>query len=505
MRVRAAEQSPERPATKAEGVEYISMPPSPARVLVVDDDQRERHDLAKIIISLGYVPETAADGEEALEKLGVTPVDVIVTDLIMPRLDGFKLLRTLLDRGDSTPAVVLTGFGSIREALAIVHDLRAYWFLEKPAQRAVLGPLLERAIRHKQVMAEAERLRRQLSREGFLEDLVGTSEPMWHVFSLIQQVAPSAASVLISGESGTGKEMVAATIHKLSPRAAGPFVAINCAAVPEDLMESELFGHEKGAFTGALERQAGCFEHANRGTVFLDEIAEMPIAMQAKLLRVLEDSRVRRLGGHNEIRVDVRILAATNRSLEEALEKNLLREDLYYRLNVFNIVLPPLRHRREDIPKIADALIRALNKKNDCRVTDLHPEALALLMDYSWPGNVRELRNILERAVVIAREGSLMACHLPPAFGVSQDPPVPRPPKQAGAPSLTFAPGRPLHELEEAYIRLTLEYTNNNRARTAEILGISLRTLYKRLSEFADADAKSRADALVASAAGTQG
>lgn len=480
------------------------MPPLPARVLVVDDDQRERHDLAKIIISLGYVPETAADGEEALEKLGVTPVDVIVTDLLMPRLDGFRLLRTLLDRGDFTPAVVLTGFGSIREALAIVHDLRAYWFLEKPAQRAVLGPLLERAIRHKRLMAEAERLRRQLSREGFLEDLVGTSEPMRQVFSLIQQVAPSAASVLISGESGTGKEIVAATIHKLSPRAAGPFVAINCAAVPESLMESELFGHEKGAYTGALERQAGCFEHANRGTVFLDEIAEMPIAMQAKLLRVLEDSRVRRLGGHNEIRVDVRVLAATNRSIEEALEKNLLREDLYYRLNVFNIVLPPLRHRKEDIPPIAEALIHTLNKKNDCRVTDLHPEALALLLEYSWPGNVRELRNILERAVIMAREGSLLARHLPPTFGVSQGSPVTKLPERTGAPSLHIAPGRPLHELEEAYIRLTLDYTNNNRARTAEILGISLRTLYKRLSEFAAADAKSRANAPVASATAAQ-
>src|SRR5712691_1930756 len=302
---------------------------APARVMVVDADHRERIELANMITALGYAAAMAADGEEALEKLGAAPVNAIVTDLMMPRMDGFRLLKTLLERGDLTPAVVLTGFGSIGEAPAIVHDLHAFWFLEKPAQRAVLAPLLERAVRHGKLVAEAERLRRKLSREGFLGDIVGTSEPLRHVFSLIEQVAPTSASVLITGESGTGKELVAAAIHKLSPRAAGPFVAINCAALPESLMESELFGHEKGAFTGAVGRRTGCFEHADQGTLLLDEVAEMPGPMQAKLLRVLEDSKVRRLGGKEEISVDVRVLAATNRTLAEAVEKKVLREELY--------------------------------------------------------------------------------------------------------------------------------------------------------------------------------
>jgi DNA-binding NtrC family response regulator len=479
------------PMDQATQVEYGPMAPKSAlaRVLIVDDDPQERRDLARIVTALGYVSEVAADGEEALEKLGANPVDAIVTDLMMPRMDGYTLLKTLLGRGDLTPAVVLTGLGSIREALAIIHDLRAFWFLEKPAQQAILAPLLERAIRQKTLIRETERLQRQLTLHGVLGDMVGTSEPMRHVFSLIQQVAPKAASVLISGESGTGKERAAAAIHKLSPRAAGPFIAINCAAIPESLIESELFGHEKGAFTGAIGRQAGCFEHASGGTLFLDEIAEMPMPMQAKLLRVLEDSKVRRLGAQGEISVDVRVLAATNRPLDEALEKKQLREDLYYRLNVFNILLPPLRHRKEDIPGISEALIRILNQRNDCRVTHIDAEALGMLMSYSWPGNIRELRNILERAVIIAREGALSVHHFPPGFHLPRkmQTAVQAPPPASAA--LTFEPGRPLQEMEEAYIRLTLKHTNNNRMRTAEILGISLRTLYKRLAEFAKADA----------------
>jgi len=335
--------------------------------------------------------------------------------------------------------------------------------------------------------------------------MVGTSAPMRHIFSLIHQVAPTLASVLITGESGTGKERVAAAIHRLSPRAAGPFVAINCASLPEALMESELFGHEKGAFTGALGRQAGCFEHANHGTVFLDEIAEMPMPMQAKLLRFLEDSKVQRLGGHNQISVDVRVVAATNRVVEEAVEKKLLREDLYYRLNVFRIDIPPVRHRKEDLPALVEVLIHTLNTKNDCRVTDLDPAALALVMHYSWPGNVRELRNVLERAIVMAREGTLLEKHFPPTLCVPHalSPSKPAPP--AGFPAFAFEAGRPLHELEEAYIRLTLEQTHQSRTQTAEILGISVRTLYKRLAEFAEAEAKSRTETLTTASMGASG
>ena len=337
---------------------------APARILVVDDDPAERLSLSRMISALGYLVETAEHGEEALEKLGSISVDAIVTDLIMPQMDGFGLLRALLERGDLTPAIVLTGFGSIDKAISIVHDLHAFWFLEKPAPSAALASLLERAIRYKALLGETARLQRQLSQHGVLGDLVGTSPAMRHVFAMVEQVAPSSAPVLITGESGTGKERVAAAIHRFSSRASGPFVAVNCAALPENLIESELFGHERGAFTGAVGRREGCFEMAHRGTLFLDEIGDMPFAMQAKLLRVLEDSRVRRLGGKMEIAVDVRVLAATNRPVQEALEKKLLREDLFYRLNVFHIDLPPLRHRKEDIPALAQSLIkRILNRE----------------------------------------------------------------------------------------------------------------------------------------------
>jgi len=473
--------------------------PEMARVLIVDDNPQELLALATMVSTLGYVVETATDGEEALEKLGSGSVDAILTDLVMPRMDGFELLKNLLARGDKTPSVVLTGFGSIDHAVSIVHELQAFWFLEKPAHPAILGPLLSRAVRHKSLIAETERLRRELIGHGVLEGLVGVSKPMLNVFSLIEQVAPTSASVLITGESGTGKERVAAAIHKLSPRAAGPFVAINCAALPDSLIESELFGNEKGAFTGAVGRRTGRFEHAHQGTLLLDEIAEMPAQMQAKLLRVLENSKFRRLGGEHEILVDVRVLAATNRSMQEAIEKKLMREDLFYRLNVFHIDLPPLRHRKEDIAPLAEALIRNLNQKHDCRVTDIHPKALGRLLDHSWPGNVRELRNILERAVITAREGTLMPTHLPPVFGSPQEPQTRVPPATA-TPSVTLEAGKRLNEAELEYIRLTLKHTENNRKRAAELLGISLRTLTIRIAEIAAADAEARVAALGASA-----
>jgi transcriptional regulator with PAS, ATPase and Fis domain len=342
-------------------------------------------------------------------------------------------------------------------------------------------------------VTETRRLQRQLSYKGVLEDLVGTSASMRHVFSLIEQVAPTSARVLIVGESGTGKERVAAAIHNLSPRAAGPFFAINCAALPESLMESEMFGHEKGSFTGALAARAGCFENAHQGTLFLDEIAEMPMPMQAKLLRVLEDSKVRRIGGKTEISVDVRVLAATNRPVEEAVEKKLLREDLYYRLNVFQIALPPLRHRKEDIPLLAEALIRDLNEKNGARVTDLHPDTLAQLVSHSWPGNVRELRNALERAVIMAGEGMIFPDHLPPGFSVLPGPVSS--PRSSEDFSITVEAGKQLRQVEEAYIRLTVKRADNNKRKAAQILGISERTLHTRLAEFAAADAEAGATA----------
>jgi transcriptional regulator with PAS, ATPase and Fis domain len=288
---------------------------------------------------------------------------------------------------------------------------------------------------------------------------------------------------LISGESGTGKELVARAVHKLSARSDAPFVAINCAAMPESLMESELFGHERGAFTGALTRRPGCFEQAHRGTLFLDEIAEMPIAMQAKLLRVLQDGRVRRLGATSEAPVDVRILAATNRSPDEAVVQKLLREDLYYRLNVFQISLPALRHRKEDLPMLAESLIRELNERHGCHVAGVDPDAMARLMAHAWPGNVRELRNVLERAVIIAHEGLLEASHLPAHIGtetVNLPPPGAAKPQE---PVFTFRSGAPLREVQDAYIHHTLKLAQNNKRRAARILDISERTLHSRVRD----------------------
>jgi len=463
----------------------------PVSVLIVDDEESQRTPLAAMVSAWGFNVETASDGQEALEKLATFPANVIITDLMMPRMDGFELMKRLDSDGNMPPAIVLTAFGNIETAIQTIHDLGAFWFLEKPIQPAALRVLLERATAQSRLAEEAERLQRQLSYQGVLVDMVGTSPQMQQVFSVVRQVAPSKAAVLISGESGTGKELVARAIHQLSPRRGGPFFAINCAAMPETLMESELFGYEKGAFTGALERRAGCFELAQHGTLLLDEVGEMPSGTQAKLLRVLEDSRVRRLGAKGEISVDVRVIAATNRNVEEALKKGDLREDLYYRLNVFEIVLPPLRQRLSDVPVLCDTLIVHLNRKHSCNITYITPDVMEAFSHYSWPGNVRELRNVLERAVIMAGEGAIQMAHLPYDFGVSVGS---RPPAQVFEPENVRLPvGTTVSEAEKALVQLTLQHTKNNKTRAAEILGISLKTLFNKLKEYGSENADASA------------
>ena len=343
--------------------------------------------------------------------------------------------------------------------------------------------LLERAIQRSGLLEETELLNQQLSEQGVLGDLVGDSPAMQEIFSLIRQVAPTTASVLITGKSGTGKELVARAIHRLSPRSEGPFIAVNCAALPESLMESELFGHEKGAFTGAAERRAGCFERAQNGTLLLDEIGEMSIGTQAKLLRVIEESKVRRLGGGSDIPVALRVLAATNRAPERAIQEKRLREDLYYRLNVFHVSLPALRDHKQDIPAIALALIRNLNKKHGCRVTNLSGEVLERFDSYSWPGNARELRNVLERAVILAGGGAVQLQHLPGGLAAAEKPLPPVAPTDM----LCVRVGATMKELEEAYIQVVLSHTNGNRRQAAEILGIGLHTLFNKLHAYREA------------------
>ncbi|MGD0772726.1 MAG: sigma-54 dependent transcriptional regulator [Candidatus Solibacter sp.] len=455
------------------------MPLQPAvsgRILIVDDDERQRAALAAMLSDGDFETQVASDGQEALERLAAFNADVIVSDLVMPRMDGFELLRHLKERGDLTPAIVLTGFGSTEKAVSAVYDLKAFWFLEKPVEPRAFKALLERAIRYKRSLWRTENLKRDLSLRGVLGSLVGTSPAMQQIFSLIRQVAPTSAPVLICGESGTGKELVAREIHNCSPRSEGPFVAINAAALPETLVESELFGHEKGAFTGAMERSAGCFEQAEKGTLFLDEIGEMPLSTQPKLLRVLEDLRVRRLGGKREIPVDARVLAATSHELGTHL-----REELYYRLSVFQIVVPPLREHKEDIPLIADVMLQNLNKKHGTRATGLDAEVLDLFHRYEWPGNVRELRNVLERAAIVTGAGSIGLNDLPsPAFGAGSGRNTLPSPNHDGP--IMLQAGQPLVKLEEAYIKLTLEHVRGNRKLAAEMLGISLRTLQNRIA-----------------------
>jgi DNA-binding NtrC family response regulator len=377
--------------------------------------------------------------------------------------------------------LLLTAQGSIDIAVDAMKS-GAYDFIQKPVDPTRLRQILQNAASQRGTSLELEATRRKLRDTGLFGQMVGSSKSMQEIFHLVEMVAPSTASVLITGESGTGKEMVARTIHEMSPRKPKPFVAINCSAIPETLIESEIFGHEKGAFTGALERRAGCFELAEEGTLLLDEIGEMPAATQAKLLRVLEDRKLRRLGSKVETPVDVRVLAATNKVPEEAVARGELRGDLYYRLNVFNIHLPPLREHKEDLPQLVDALLADMNQKHGRNVGGVSDSVLHAFNNYNWPGNVRELRNTLERAVIVCEAGMVEPKHLPPNFGSSGL-------KMAASDGagIRLEVGTTVEEAEKMLILKTLAATNNNKTRAAEILGISLKTLHNKLKEYGTA------------------
>ena len=448
------------------------------KVLIVEDEEHERCGLAELISAWGFRTETARDGIEGLEMILSWRPDIVVSDLKMPRLDGVGLLERAVQTPRDLAFILLTAQGSVDSAVAAMK-LGAYDFIEKPVNPARLRNILQNAARQRGTERELEATRRQLRDSGRLGSLVGSSRKMQELFHLIEQVAPSTASVLITGESGTGKELVARTIHELSPRKGRPFVAINCAAIPETLIESEIFGHEKGSFTGALERRTGCFELAESGTLLLDEIGEMPIGTQAKLLRVLEDRKLRRLGSKTETTVDVRVLAATNKVPEEAVANGYLRNDLFYRLNVFNIALPPLREHKEDIPSLTQTLIQDMNEKHQRSVRSASDAVLRLFEDFSWPGNVRELRNCLERAVIVCENSVIEPRHLPPGFG---EQPARR--MVSGSEGIHVGVGTTVDEAERQLIVKTLESTHNNKTRAAEILGISLKTLHNKLKEY---------------------
>jgi len=454
------------------------------KVLIVEDEDNERTGLAELISSWGYRTETAKDGAEGLEKASTWLPSIVVTDMKMPRMGGLELLEQLAASSQTIAVVVVTAQGTIDSAVQAMR-MGAYDYVTKPIDTSRLRTILQNASALLGTRVELEVTRKKLRDSGSLGTLVGPSKKMQEIFHLVEMVAPSTASVLITGASGTGKEMVARTIHELSPRRPKPFIAINCAAIPETLIESEIFGHEKGAFTGALERRTGCFELAEGGTLLLDEIGEMPVATQAKLLRVLEDRKLRRLGSKVETTIDVRVLAATNKVPEEAVARGELRNDLYYRLNVFNIHMPPLREHREDIPDLVQSLLNDMSAKHSRKVATVSEAVLNQFRNYSWPGNVRELRNTLERAVIVCDSAVIETKHLPPAFGqtplrTSADDPD----------AVRLGVGTTVEEAEKLLILKTLEATSNNKTRAAEILGISLKTLHNKLKEYGSAAAE---------------
>jgi DNA-binding NtrC family response regulator len=445
------------------------------KVLIVDDEAAMREVLEMRLQEWGFDVCLAGDGLEGKEKAESYDPDIVISDVIMPEATGLDLLRDLRGGDPNRPIILITAQASVDLAVEAMKQ-GATDFVTKPIDYPKLRLILKAAEQEIDLRRESRRIKIQLDRGAGFGDFVGTSKSMREVYDLISSISTSDAAVIITGESGTGKELAARTIHKLSARSQGPFVAINASAIPENLMESEMFGHERGAFTGATGKQTGCFELASKGTLFLDEIAEMPAALQPKLLRVLENRLIRRVGGNLEFAVDVRVLAATNREPREAVESGKLREDLFYRLNVFTVALPPLRERRADILLLAQSFIREFNQKHNARVEACKNETLELLKAYSWPGNVRELRNVLERAVILTRGEWIEPTHLP-AYVMNHSVP------ESGS-RIVQPVGGTAAEAEKELILRTLRLTNNNKAEAARQLGLDVKTIRNKLKGY---------------------
>jgi DNA-binding NtrC family response regulator len=447
------------------------------RILIVEDEENARKGYEALLRKCDYEVLGVASGEDALARFPEFAPHVILADVELPGMNGLELLGHLAEEIKQIPVIIITGRGSDERVVQSI-EAGAYWYIEKPLKFPVLQALLKRALERVQDKQAVAALTRELREAGKLGVLVGSSGEMQDVMRQVEIAAPSTASVLITGETGSGKEMVARSIHMLSPRASRPFVAINCSAIPESLMESEIFGHEKGAFTGAAERRIGCFELAHGGTLLLDEIGEMPPQTQAKLLRVLEDRKVRRLGSKVETPVDVRVVAATNKNPEQAVADGKLRQDLYFRLNVFHIHLPPLREHKGDLPLLVDHLLAEISEKHGKKVTGVGADVMDLFKSYPWPGNVRELRNVLERSAIASDRGTINRQHLPSDFGHA--PAV----TSSGLGGLRFPIGTTVDDVERELIFQTLASTSQNKTRAAELLGISLKTLHNKLKEY---------------------
>jgi len=450
-------------------------------ILIVDDDASAREILSMMMQEWGYQPIEARDGEEALRKLEKEPVSVVLSDVIMPKLDGLELLRRMKIVNSKAKLILITAEGTIDLSVQAMKQ-GALDFLTKPIDFKKLKILLDNVYEEEAEMVELDDLDKLLQTEGAFYGFIGRSPVVKSIFRLIHDVASKDAAVLITGESGTGKEVVAKAIHQASPRASAPFIAVNASAIPETLIESEIFGHERGAFTGAVDRRMGCFELATTGTLFLDEIAEMPLNLQPKLLRVLEEGSVRRLGGKDSIPIDVRIIAATNHSPEDAIRDGTLRKDLYYRLSTVQIELPPLAQRKEDIPLLVRHFIELYDQKHQVKIKSISRRTKQIFMNYSWPGNVRELRNVIERAVIVAKSEWIEPQDLPPYLtqtATDQEQ------------MITIKPGTPFSEAEREIILRTLKSVDNNKAEAARVLGVDVKTIRNKLKVYGIADLES--------------
>jgi len=445
--------------------------PDPATLLVADDDPGLRESLERTLTREGYRVVLASDGRAALERVQAGGVDLIVTDLRMPGLTGLELLRAAKAIRPDVDVILLTAFGTVEEAVKAMKD-GAYDFLTKPFRREQLLKLVDKALERRDLIEQNKALKKQLEDIRAKGQMIGASPAFRRMLTLVEQIADSSATILIQGESGAGKELVARAIHERSGRRTGPFVAVNCAALPETLLESELFGYEKGAFTGAAGRKEGRFELAHGGTLFLDEVADLSLVTQPKILRVLQEGEFERLGGTRTLQVDVRIVAATNQDLAEMVKEKRFREDLYYRLNVITVRVPPLRERHEDIRVLAQHYLRVYTAKNGRKLEGFSNEALERLESYAWPGNVRELENLIERTVLLARKDRLDAEDLPEEVAG-----VKRPPRDA----ILELVGTPLDEIERRLLDETLRITGGNKTQAAKLLGIDVRTVARKL------------------------
>lgn len=452
------------------------------RILIVDDDRNTREGLMRALRRY-YEVQAVESAEKALVAIGEQEFDLMLTDVRMPGMDGLTLLHRVQARSPQVICVLLTAYGNVETAVEAMKG-GAYDFLMKPINLDHLELLVKRALRARDVEAENDCLHSELDKKFGLENLIGDSSAMHEVFDMVRQAAPTQATILVTGPSGTGKELIAHSLHRLSTRKRGPFVAVHCAALQTNLLESELFGHEKGAYTGAASQRKGRFEMADGGTLFLDEIGEIDASVQVKLLRVLEERRFERVGGGEPVDVDIRLICATNRNLRERVEKGEFREDLFYRLDVVNIALPPLSDRESDIPLLAMHFLQAFSEKNGRKLEGITSEAIDLFTAYQWPGNVRELRNTIEKMVVLARGDRLTARDVPANIreaarkdGIT-----------SAAGSLKVSAGGSLADTERAKIMAVLRRNNHNRTRAAEELGISRRTLHRKLKRYQDAE-----------------